>query len=231
MLGPVDYALWFLTALVEASAVVCAIHARCVSRYFALNLYLLTRFVVTAGRYLVLSRYGFASVEYWYFYYYSDALDTICLYFALMGLYCHVFEEMGVHRYLRVGSLLLMGATAWFSYQIVQSSSQRLLTRFVVELSQNLYFVGLVLTYLLWIAVVKLRQTRAQLVQLVLAVGIHFSAFAANYALRNLYSEFPFWRYVPQVLALWLPLAWSYTLLRIPEEARVATAPVAALRR
>ncbi len=36
------------------------------------------------------------SSEYIYFYYYSDAILTICLYFALMGLYAIVFEELGV---------------------------------------------------------------------------------------------------------------------------------------
>jgi hypothetical protein len=228
VLGPGDYILWLFGTLCEAGALVCAVRGRCVTRYFCLTLYMLAVLVVSVGRYVVFSRYGYSSPEYWYFYYYSDGLVTICLYFALMSLYSHVFGEMGVHGYLRVGSLLLMGATAWFSYQIVQGSSQRLLTRFVVELSQNLYFVGLVLTYLLWIAVVKLRETRTRLVQLVLSLGVYFSAFAANYALRNLYPEFPFWKYVPQVLALWLPLAWSYTFLRIPEEARIATARVAA---
>ena len=36
-----------------------------------------------------------------YFYYYSDALLTICLFFALMGLYSQVFKEMGAAIYVR----------------------------------------------------------------------------------------------------------------------------------
>jgi MFS family permease len=138
---------------------------------------------------------------------------------------------MGVQRYLRVGAMLLLAATAWFSYQVVMSSSHRMLTRFVVELSQNLYFVGVVLTYLLWGAIMKLRETRTRLIQLVLALGVYFSAFAASYALRNLYPQLAIWRYVSHLMALWLPLAWSYTFLKVPEEARLATARLAAPNR
>jgi hypothetical protein len=139
---------------------------------------------------------------------------------------------MGLSRYVRVGALLLLAGTAWFSYQVVMNSSDRLVTRFVVELSQNLYFVGVVLTYALWGAVVKLRETRAQLVQLILALGVYFSAFAASYALWNLYPSLaPVLRYIPSVMALWLPVAWAYTFWKIPEEARLATASVVAASR
>lgn len=231
MLGPVDYFLWFASAFLEAAAVVCALRGHALRRYSTLILYMFVAFVLTVIRYLVFARYGILSSEYIYFYYYSDSLMTICLYLALMSLYSHVFREMGVSRYLRFGAILLLGLTGCFSYQVVQTASHKLITRFVVELSQNLYFVGVVLTYLLWGAMMKLRETRTRLVQLVLALGVYFSAFAANYALRNLYPDFLIWRYVPPLMALWLPVAWAYTFLKIPEEARLATARVAATPR
>jgi hypothetical protein len=77
----------------------------------------------------------------------------------------------------------------------------------------------------------KLRETRTRLIQLVLALGVYFSVFAASYALRNLYPDFLVWRYAPQIMAIFLPLAWAYTFVRIPEEARLATARVAASSR
>ncbi len=231
MLGPVDYVLWLVGVLLDAAAVMCVVRSRSVRKYFTLSLYLLAAFLLSVSRYFILTRYGYTSPHYCYFYYMSDAVLTIFLYFALMGLYSHVFQEMGVHRYLRVAALMLLGGTAWISYQVVVSSSHRLLTRFVVELSQNLYFIGLVLTYLLWGAVMKLRETRTRLIQLVLALGVYFSAFAASYALRNLYPEFLLWRYVSHLMVLWLPVAWAYTFVKIPEEARLATARVAATHR
>ncbi len=212
--------------------VVCAIRARSLTRYLTLNLYMAAAFVFTVGRFVVFLRSGYNSPQYFYFYYLSDAVLTICLYFALIGLYSQVFQEMGVHRYLRVGAMLLLALTALVSYQVVVSSRDRLMTRFVVELSQNLYFVGVVLTYLLWGGIMKLRETRTRLIQFVLALGVYFSAFAANYALWNLYHELDFiWQHVPQLLGLWLPLAWAYTFIRIPEEARLATDRVAATNR
>ncbi len=232
MLGPVDYFLWIASAVLEATVVVCAIRTRDLTKYFILNLYMACTFFATLGRLIVCIRYGYTSPQYSYLYWFSDALLTIFLYFALMGFYSHVFQEMGVHRYLRFAALLLLAGTAWFSYQVVVHSSHRLLTRFVVELSQNLYFVGVVLTYLLWGAILKLRETRTRLIQLILALGVYFSAFAVNYALWNLYHELDvIWRHVPELLALWLPLAWAYTFARIPEEARLATARVAAPNR
>ena len=217
--------------LLDAGVVVCAIRSRSFTRYFTVNSYMLAALTLSLGRVFVFVRYGYTSPQYFYFYYFSDVLLTICLYFALMGLYAHVFQEMGVHRYLRVGAILLLGLTAGLSYEMVLSSRDKLLTRFVVELSQNLYFVGVVLTYLLWGAIMKLRETRTRLIQLVLALGVYFSAYAASYALRNLYPELPIWRYVAHLMSLGLPLAWAYTFLRVPEEARLATARVAALNR
>jgi len=202
-----------------------------VSRYFTLLLYISASLILSGTRTFIFVRYGYTSVQYFYFYYFSDALLTIFLYFALMGLYSLVFQELGAKQHLRLGATLLLGVTAWFSYQVVIGSTDKLLTRFVVELSQNLYFVGVVLTYLLWGAMMKLREARTRLIQVVLALGVYFSVFAATYALRNLYPQFLIWQYTPPLMALLLPLSWAYTFMKVPEEARLATARVAASNR
>jgi hypothetical protein len=98
-----------------------------------------------------------------------------------------------------------------------------MLTAFSYELSQNLYFVGLVLTYVLWGAILKLRETRTQLIQLVLSLGIYFSAFAATYALQNMYPSFRL-GYVVPVFGCLLPLAWAYAFWRLAPDARMAPA-------
>jgi len=189
-------------------------------------------FLVSLGRFQILSRLGVASPEYTYFYFYSDALLTIGLYFALLNLYSLVFDEMKVEGYLRLGAIFLLGGTAWFSYAVVQQSSHRILSHFVFELSQNLYFVGLILTYALWGVILKLRETRARLIQLVLALGVYFSAFAADYALRNLYPNADgVYHYLTPLLGCVLPAAWTYTFLRVREEARLAPSRLATLRR
>ena len=212
--------------------VVCAFKSNSLRRYLFLNLYMGLSFLVSVGRFQVLDRWGQRSLEYAYFYFYSDALLTIGLYFALLNLYSLVFDEMKVEKYLRLGAVVLLGGTAWFSYAVIHESSHRILSHFAFELSQNLYFVGLVLTYVLWGAILKLRETRTRLVQLVLALGVYFSAFAADYALRNLYTNSEgVWQYVTPVLGCVLPAAWAYSFLLVGEEARLVPARLAAVPR
>lgn len=222
----------FLGILCEASVVVCALKKDAFRRYLLLNLYMAGDIVVEIGRYKVLTEYGFASRQYQYFYYYSDAVLTIFLYFVLSTLYVRVFSEMRAERYVKMGTMLLLGGTALFSYAIVEQSSAKLVTHFVVELSQNLYFVGLVLTYVLWGAILKLRETRTRLIQLVLSLGVYFSLFAVNYAIRNLYPPLSS-VFVPmiQIFGVFLPLAWAYAFWRLPEEARLVPARLAVIPR
>jgi hypothetical protein len=212
--------------------VVCAFKSNSFRRYFFLNVYMGLSFLASVGRFQVLNRWGMSSLEYAYFYFYSDALLTIGLYFALLNLYSLVFDEMKVERYLRFGAVILLGGTAWFSYAVINQSSHRILSHFAFELSQNLYFVGLVLTYVLWGAILKLRETRTRLIQVVLALGVYFSAFAADYALRNLYPNLqPVWQYVTPALGCILPAAWMYSFLFVSEEARLAPSRLAAVPR
>lgn len=232
MPGPFAYLVWFIGILCEAAVVVCALKKRAFRRYLLLNLYMACAVISELCRYKILHDYGFNSQQYMYFYYYSDAVLTIFLYFALSALYAHVFSEMKAERYVKMGALLLLGGTALFTYLVVLQSSAKLVTHFVVELSQNLYFVGLVLTYVLWGAILKLRETRTRLIQFVLSLGVYFSLFAANYAIRNLYPSLST-VFVPliQVFGLFLPLAWAYAFWRLPEEARLVPSRLAVIPR
>src|ERR1700751_5543898 len=187
MPGSASYAILLLGTLLEALVVVCAVRRKVLRKYFILNLYMLLCVFVSFGRYHVMTHDGVSSLTYRYFYFYSDALLTIVLYFGLISLYISVFEELKVERYLRLGAIVLLAGTSWFTYAVVSQSSHRMLTYFAFELSQNLYFVGIVLRYVLWAAVLMLRQTPALLIQLVLSLGIYFSFFAACYALANLH--------------------------------------------
>ena len=127
--------------------------------------------------------------------------------------------------------MLLLAGTAGISYHMVATSTAKLITNFVVELSQNLYFIGVLLTYLLWGAMMKLRENRTRLMQLVLTMGVYFSAFAGSYALGNMYPNLALWRYVCHLMVMWLPLSWAYTFTKVPEDTRMATARVLAPNR
>src|SRR5258707_3864891 len=137
MLGPVDYAVWLITVVVEIAAVVCLFRAKAFSRHFTIFLYLCFSLAIDIGRFSILGTLGYSSSAYYYFYYYSDSLITLCLYVVLMGLYAHIFSELGIGKYLRVGAMLLLSGTIGISYYLVSASSDRMVTRFAIELSRN----------------------------------------------------------------------------------------------
>lgn len=229
MLGPVDYVFVVVSLLAEVYVVVRLCFSKDWFTYFSLNIYMLAAVAVTISQDVTLMHFGVTSAAYAYTYYYTDALLTISLFFVIMSFYHQVFRQMGVGQYVRWASILLLSGTALLSYLIVRRMpSHHLTTRFVVEMSQNLYFVGMVLTYLLWGAVIKLRETRTRLIQLILALGVFFSAEAACYALRNLFPglEPIILKWVPPIAGTFLPIAWAYTITRIPEKARLETARV-----
>ena len=59
-------------------------------------------------------------------------------------------------------------------------------------------------------------------------ISVFFSAFAGSYALRNMYPEHAVWRYCIHFMAVWLPASWAYTFIKVPGDARMATARVLA---
>lgn len=229
MLDPVSYAIWLVVLLVEFCSLICLVRSKAFSQHFTLLLYLCACLATDIGSYSIIRASGYESTAYYYFYFYSQSLLTICLYFVLMNLYSHVFSDMGVGKQIRAGAMLLLAGTAGISYYMVAASSSRFITHFVVELGQNLYFVGVVLTYLLWGAMAKLRESRTRLMQLVLSMGVYVSLSAGSYAIANLYPNHDgFWKYYFPLTSLWLPLSWAYTFLKVPNDARLATERVLA---
>ncbi|MGH9715250.1 MAG: hypothetical protein ACRD4R_00745 [Candidatus Acidiferrales bacterium] len=226
MPGPTVYMLSFiLTLALEGAFVLCAFYKREFLRYLPLNLYMVLCVVGNLGVYICIRTYGVHSREYFYSYYSSDILLSMLMYFVIAELFSQVFAETNFNRYVRGAALVLLGLTALFAYVSVRTAGQDLTTQFVVELEQDMNFVGVILMYVLWGAVIKLREARVRLVQVVLALGVYFSAVAGVYALRNLFPdlEYSVLRWMPAVIGLWLPLAWTYTFVRVPEEARLSS--------
>ena len=232
MSGSAGYAILFLGTFLEALVVVCAIRRQLFRRYFFLNLYMISCVCASLGRQHVLKQEGLNSLAYRYFYFYSDAVLTIILFFGLISLYVYVFEELNLERYLRLGAVVLLAGTCWFSYEVFSQSSHKIFTYFAFELSQNLYFVGLVLTYVLWAAILKMRESRALLVQLVLSLGVYFGASAATYSVSNLHPTiFSYVHNLMPIMGCLLPLSWAYAFWRVPNDARLVPARLAAVTR
>lgn len=223
--------IWFLGMGLELSFVVCSLARKSFLRYFFLNIYLIFSLVSSASRFLVLSNFGQGSDQYMYCYFYTDLVLTLALFIAIISLFSRILGELKLKQYMNlVAGLLLLGTTI-FSYAVVDQSSGRLSTALAFELSQNLYFVGLILTYILWGAVMKLRETRTRLVQFILSLGLYFSAYAACYALMNMEKTMGVVQYITPVLGCLLPLSWTITMMRHSEESRLETAQLVAVQR
>jgi hypothetical protein len=231
MASPLDFAVFVLGLLLEVLVLVCVCSRRMnLSLYFPVAFYMLCSMLVSCGDYYFLQHFGTSSVVYAYFYFYSDALLTILLYWIVIHFYQQAFDELKVNRYIRGGAVALLLFTAVFSYFTVRRNQDHLTDRFVIELSQNLYFVGVVLTYLLWGTILKLKETRARLVQFVLALGIYFSGSAVAYALRNILhgSADMLLAWIPSIMCIWLEVAWVYAFVKVPEDSRLITAQLEA---
>jgi hypothetical protein len=215
--------------LLEVAVVICVVYRPGFKRHISIGIYMLAAAFVNVTQYACIERFGFASKEYYYSYYYAETLLTILLFFVIIQFYQHVFAEMKVARYIQGAATLLLVGTALFSYLVVHENRAHLTNQFVVQVGENLYFVGVVLTYVLWGAILKLGETRTRLVHLVLALGIYFSANAGIYALRKLFPELEssVLHWLPPIIGTWLPLAWAYTLIKVPEEARFVVARLA----
>src|ERR1700690_2035791 len=233
MLGPLDYMLWLIGFLAEIGVLVYLLSRKQVFRNFPIVFYMLCDALVTCGLYYCVQHFGFNSSTYSYFYYYTDSILNILMFCVIMKFYQETFAEMGVSRHIRGAAVLLIVLTGVFSYAVVHENRAHLATHFVVEMSQNVYFVGVVLTYLLWGAILKLRETRTRLIQLVLALGVYFSATAAAYALRNLFPSLQpaVLRWVPPIVGVWLPAAWAFTMMKVSEDARLVTSHLLARAR
>jgi len=231
MPGSVDLLIWLVGTAFELAFVVCSLARKSLFKYFFLNLYMLLSVMASVGRWFVLRNYGYSSREYMYVYYYTDALLTVALYVALISLYSRVFGELRFAKHMRLAAVALLLGTAGFSYAVVAQSAERLSSNFAYELSQNLYFVGIILTYLLWGAILKLRETRTRVVQIVLSLGLYFSAYAAIYALQNLAPKFDLVQYASSVIGCLLPLAWTITMVRYSEDSRLVPAQLVVVPR
>lgn len=232
MPGPLQNILWLLSVVLQAAVVVSSLAKRDGRKHWPLAMYMLVTVAHSVGAYFVIRKYGFPSDQYTYFYNLTDTLLVIVLFVAILSLCEQVLQELAANRYVRGGAALLIAITALFSFVSVQmKSSQMGEMRLVIEIGQNLFFVGVVLTYLLWGTVMQLRETRLRILQFVFSLGTYFSMLAATYALANLFPAYrSFFRIIPQLASVFLAGAWTYTFLMVPESARLATARITAER-
>ncbi len=222
-----DYFLLYSGIFAELSVVALAIMRRDVRKHFPLALFMLASASGSIASLYCLQHFGFASIEYLYFFYANDCAIIILLYGVVAWFYACIYADNGARRTTRLASLALMLLLAGIAFIFVRSDPSRFLSRAVIDIERNLYFSGLLLIWFIWPAVIRLQEQRPRWILLVLSLGVFFSGHAACFSLRSLFPSWSLPRVLPAVLELLLPVTWMLIFLRIPEEGRPAV-PAAA---
>lgn len=219
MLGPFDLLVWLIGFLAEVFVVVWALRDRTMLRHRTLLLYMAALAIDEVLSFSILRRFGFASNEYVYYYYYSDALLTLLMFVAIAGLCSRIFAEQERGWRVRAVMALILGITVVYATAVTAVKHQLLATRFAVEFSGSLYFTGMILTYGVWVLLLRRRDPRLRLVLVVSAFGIYFGGQTLIYVLRAIYPSLIELHYLSPIMGAWLPVSLAYTFSRVPDEA------------
>jgi hypothetical protein len=222
MLTPLDYVIWVLGVVLYVGVSAITIRNREFLKYLALNTYVLMTAGCTVAQWLVYVKYGYASAQYMYFYYYSESFLSILLYVVVCEFYSELMDSIEAGRAVRLATLLLAVGTALTAFSIVESHRDHMNSRFVVELGRDLNFVGGLLAYVLLIALAKTPAPSRRWVQMVSTLGIYFFCMALAYGLRMLHPNWQFLRDVPPKAAIVVAVSWSCTLARVPATEKLA---------
>jgi hypothetical protein len=229
--GLAIYAFALLTPVLEVALLVILWRGGSVRRLGGLAAYISVLLGTEVARDAVLYHYGLRSLAYAYFYWLSDlalvlgAFLLVCAFFrrACSGqtpLWQHMRQLLGLVFVLVVGVSLISLSRNYAS----------LVTIFVAEFEQNLYFTSLVLVTLLYILMQYFKPADDELGLLVCGLGIQFAGPAANFALVHLTSgEFHstlLLRFILPLCTLGMLAVWTYAVTGVRKAARESRAPI-----
>jgi len=227
VIGSYELFVATLGVVLSLGTVGVCLYRRSFLRYFFLNAYLLSSVVFMVVLYYVYRTEGYDSPSYFYAYYVGDGLFNVFGYLLIASFFDRLLRESVFHKYIRPTLLLSFLLVVGVSGRFISSNVDRLASRFVYEFQQNMFFVGVLLTFLLWISINYLHAESRRFVLLVSGLGIYFSAHAANYALQYLVPALgPILTKIPPLAYNLMALLWLYTFWRVAEdEVAVLEAP------
>jgi hypothetical protein len=222
VVGTYDLIVAGLSVLVSLSTVVVCLRQRVFVRHLFVNLYLISSLAFTLGSLYVIRTEGYSSQVYFYFYYTADAIQNVIGYLLIGGFFAYLFRESVFRPYVGPTLGLFFLGVAGISGLFVSKhvGQPYFYSRFANEFQQNMFFVGVLLTFLLWISMTYLRSESRRFVLLLSGLGIYFSAHAVNYALQFLLKSdaaTAALTKVPPIAYTVMVSLWLYTFLRVPE--------------
>ncbi len=225
MVGTYEVSVEMLSVLLALGIVVVCLRQGLFSRYLILNLYLLASVAFTLGNFYVRSLYGYTSLQYFYFYYTGDAIVTVINYILIGSFFTFMFRHSAFRKYVQLTISFFFVGVVIVSGMFISGNVDRFYSSWMIEFEQNMYFVGVLLTFLLWMTMTYLGAETRRFALLVSGMGVFFAAHAANYAIRFLFPSLSALTLVVPPLAYnFMVGLWLYAFLRVPEE-EVAVQP------
>jgi hypothetical protein len=225
--GIVSYGFQYGGILIEAGLIIFVAQRSHRNRPVSVLLYLSCLLATDLARAYALRVYGLASRQYSYVYWTTDFLLVISAFL----LVCLFFRRACLHqekmwRFVRLLLTFICVLVVGISGLLFSHNYGNLLTGFIVEFNQNLYFTCLVLNTLLYLLLQQIDSVDDQLGLLVCGVGIQFAGPAATLALFHLMTGEGFAQslahFTIPLCTFGMLLVWAYAIVPVRGRAVVA---------
>jgi len=213
-MGLYSFALFLAGLAVRGIALGSALTRRRHRRLSGIIIYLSLSMLVDFGLLWTLHAFGFSSPQYKYAYYFGDPLVSIAGFVLLVRLLELCFENSALQiPQLRVGAMGVFSGIAVLTAYFVLSQPQATLIHLGVEIEQNVSFLGMILTLLLWTATNVMRVPGLRFRRIILAFSALYSSNAAVFTVHFLLPNFESWRLLVPWTGLLGAGLLAYTLM------------------
>ena len=180
--------LQYVGYALELALLMLLLSRKRIGRFQALCSYVAALFVVDAiGRGWVLHHYGASSNAYYYSYWLTDLLLTLGVFLLVCTFFRRACRERSeVWAFVRPTLTFVLVLVAVFSGLALGANYKHLLTRYIFEFNQDLYFTCLVLNTVLYLTIQKFRHENDELSLLVSGLGVQLAGQAAGSAMISL---------------------------------------------
>jgi hypothetical protein len=221
-----QYLLWMGATLLAGYVAALGWRLGVARRFPFLTVYLLLSLCVELSRWAIVERWGFTPELYMNFYYGSDLLLAVALYFVILELQRRLLPAQ-LWRLLHRCSLAIVGLWTVVSYAEIWTFDKQRLMLCAYELSSNLWFVSLGLILILWVIIRVRDLPRGIAAQMVQVWGIYFLLMASTYVLFHFFNTLPtsaprLHLEMPVMAEVWLPLGLGFAILNKSQNGRSA---------
>jgi hypothetical protein len=211
MPSSIAYILWITCTLLEIFACTLIVIRGQFRQHVALWWYLALCVVGSALALQAFRAYGLASREYLDLYYYSDAAQTVALYFAVLEPYRKLFPEPQAQeavRFAQIAGPIMLGV---FSAAMVSTSGSHSIGRFAFEFAQLVGVFSAVFALVLFYPRLWDRRVPVHVYQLIFVMGAYFAFARSFYLLQRLHwPQGPHLQLPYGYLSLWISLGVAY---------------------